>query len=370
MNALRNSDEPHSEQLTAALDEAINRLGTTDRSAILLRFFEGQSLRTVGHVLGTTEDAAQKRIARALEKLRAQLVRRGLAVSGGMLATTLSAHAAILVPAGLATSVAGAALAGATAGSGWTITLLKFATMNKLKAAAGTVAFAGLGTFVAVESTSWNTLRAENQALRDRMVVSAPAVTPSGGQRDGHPSSPGPPAPLTGEQLQELARLRGEIAAKPDLAAQLAELRAENARLRAATMRRQQGSPEENEFKKETWRRVHSLKQWALLFRMYQNEHRERMPNSWEQVAAMIPRTERESFLQFARDHFEIVYHGDGKNLDDRSQWILFREKQPRRGPDGKLVKAYGHFDGSASSRTEPPEGFEAWEKQFIISSP
>ena len=51
------------------MDEALARLGETDRNAILLRYFEQQSLRDVGLSLGLSEEAAKKRVARALEKL-------------------------------------------------------------------------------------------------------------------------------------------------------------------------------------------------------------------------------------------------------------------------------------------------------------
>src|SRR5215831_9110593 len=59
------------------LDEALDQLGQTDRDALLLRFFEQRSLAEVGRALGSNEDAARKRISRALDKLRAGLVRRG-----------------------------------------------------------------------------------------------------------------------------------------------------------------------------------------------------------------------------------------------------------------------------------------------------
>ena len=41
-----------------------------DRRAIVLRFYEGRNLREVGLALGASEDAAKKRVNRALEKLR------------------------------------------------------------------------------------------------------------------------------------------------------------------------------------------------------------------------------------------------------------------------------------------------------------
>ncbi|HTA29579.1 MAG TPA: sigma-70 family RNA polymerase sigma factor, partial [Candidatus Cybelea sp.] len=62
------------------LDEALEALEETDRNAILLRYFENKSLREVGETLGTSEDAARKRVSRAVEQLRSVFSRRGVAV--------------------------------------------------------------------------------------------------------------------------------------------------------------------------------------------------------------------------------------------------------------------------------------------------
>src|SRR6266542_6038871 len=87
-------------QLAPVLDEAINELNASDRAAILLRFFEQHDLRAVGKALGSSDDAAQKRVGRALEKLRVILVRRGVALPCATLATTLAAQAVTAAPAG------------------------------------------------------------------------------------------------------------------------------------------------------------------------------------------------------------------------------------------------------------------------------
>jgi RNA polymerase sigma factor (sigma-70 family) len=57
-------------QIEPLLDDAMAALEETDRSAILLRYFENKSLREVGEALGTSDDAAQKRVSRAVEQLR------------------------------------------------------------------------------------------------------------------------------------------------------------------------------------------------------------------------------------------------------------------------------------------------------------
>lgn len=94
------------------LDEAVASLPPADRTAILLRFFENKSLREVGTALGASEDAAQKRVARALDQLRDFFARRGVAVSAATLGTDLSANAILIAPAGLGSAVTASVLAG------------------------------------------------------------------------------------------------------------------------------------------------------------------------------------------------------------------------------------------------------------------
>src|SRR5262245_62151621 len=61
------------EQLRPVLDEAMGRLSSKDRDAVLLRYFERKELSAVGDALGTSEEAARKRVGRALERLRRYL---------------------------------------------------------------------------------------------------------------------------------------------------------------------------------------------------------------------------------------------------------------------------------------------------------
>ncbi len=76
MNTTANAaDWTHIEPL---LDEAMDALDETDRAAILLRFFENKSLREVGTALGASDDAAQKRVSRAIERLREFFAKRGV----------------------------------------------------------------------------------------------------------------------------------------------------------------------------------------------------------------------------------------------------------------------------------------------------
>ena len=56
--------------LSAALDDALGRLATSDRAAVVLRYLLGKSVRDVAAAMRITPEAAQKRVSRAVDRLR------------------------------------------------------------------------------------------------------------------------------------------------------------------------------------------------------------------------------------------------------------------------------------------------------------
>jgi RNA polymerase sigma factor (sigma-70 family) len=108
---------------TCILDEAMERLGGTDRDALVLRYFQKKSLLEVGVTLGLTEEAARKRVARGLEKLRRFFAKRGIAISASALAGAMTASSVQAAPFGLIMSVTAAATEG-FAVSGSTLTFI------------------------------------------------------------------------------------------------------------------------------------------------------------------------------------------------------------------------------------------------------
>jgi RNA polymerase sigma factor (sigma-70 family) len=119
MNSLHDEPDTNLTSVLPILDDAINELGDEDREAITLRFFEQQSFRAVGEIVGSSEDAARMRVNRALEKLHGLLRARGVAaVSVGALATILGTKAVSAAPIGLSASVVKGVGASATAGGG------------------------------------------------------------------------------------------------------------------------------------------------------------------------------------------------------------------------------------------------------------
>jgi RNA polymerase sigma factor (sigma-70 family) len=158
--------------LNAQLDEALMTLREQDREAVVLRFFSGQSLRDVGDAQGTTEEAARKRISRALERMADFLRGRGIA-SGSVAAIT----AALSLP----TQAAPAGFVGTVTASAHSSQLASAATASaawwaKLKIAALIAAAVSVPVV-----WQWNTNRAlqrENERLRARQEVIAESITP------------------------------------------------------------------------------------------------------------------------------------------------------------------------------------------------
>ena len=132
------------EQIAPLLDEAMGRLGETDRNAVVLRYFENKTAAEIGARLKLNEEAAHKRVQRALEKLRKFFTQRGIALSAMAIAGAVSANSVQAAPAGLAHTISTATLAQGTAAGGSTLALakgaLKVMAWTKAKAALITAA--------------------------------------------------------------------------------------------------------------------------------------------------------------------------------------------------------------------------------------
>jgi RNA polymerase sigma factor (sigma-70 family) len=135
-------------ELSPLLDDAVASLGTSDRDAIVLRFFQNRSLAEVGATLGASEEAARMRVNRALEKLRNFFAKRGVTSTTAILAGAISANSVPAVPAGLAKTISAVALAkGAVAGV-TTLALVKTTLLTMTMKTKTVVTTAILGTFI------------------------------------------------------------------------------------------------------------------------------------------------------------------------------------------------------------------------------
>ncbi len=198
------------ERVGPVLDEAMADLADDDRDALLLRFFKNHDFRTIGAALGVSDDAAQKRVSRALDRLRAEFNRRGVTTSAVALTAALSANAVAVGPAGLAATLSTAALTSSTLAATATATATQ-ATMNwfNLKSISAIIAAAiaaGTGTHL-VQRHEANLLRNENQNLAAASLVLSQ-------ERDAALSAASQKNDKTEQskkERSELLRLRGEV---------------------------------------------------------------------------------------------------------------------------------------------------------------
>lgn len=135
------------EGLVPFVNESIGCLKPVERDAVLLRFFEKKTFLDIGLALGVTEEAARKRVDRALEKMRLFFGRKGITISavalGGAIETLFSTSA----PPALAGILTKAALSVPV--FGFSQALWHAATASPLK-----TALAG-GAFLAVTAAAW-----------------------------------------------------------------------------------------------------------------------------------------------------------------------------------------------------------------------
>ena len=191
-NSSAAAQSPDWEQLRPVLDEVMDQLGNRDRQAVLLRFFDGRAYAEIGQILRLNEDAARKRVERALDSLRAVFARRGIISTSAALAELLSSQAAMAAPAELMTTVVNATVAAAgTIGTGGAATAGIFAFMSATKSMVGVasvIAILSLGVAVyelravrAEQATAAALSRqqtAETRQLRQLELAGQPAGLP------------------------------------------------------------------------------------------------------------------------------------------------------------------------------------------------
>jgi RNA polymerase sigma factor (sigma-70 family) len=224
MNATNPDPQPGWEEIRPLLDEALTKLAPADRDALLLRYFEQRDFAGVGAALGASAEAARKRVDRALERLREQLVKRGITTTAAALGFALTAHAVETVPAGMVVSLAAGSADAAAPGAGsWLSNLM---LMTKTKIAIGAALLAGiLATPLIIQQQALATARVEQSELLSRLRdLPAQTVQPAR-------QIPGM-IDIAARDRADLERLRLEAAA---LQTEIAEFSAQAQQLAAAS---------------------------------------------------------------------------------------------------------------------------------------
>jgi RNA polymerase sigma factor (sigma-70 family) len=214
---LSTESDTHWEQIAPHLDAALGELSEQERDALLLRYFERKSAREMAETLGVSNEAAQKRVSRAVDRLREVFAKRGVTVGAGGLAAVLTANAVQAAPAGMAVAISTtAALAGTTVAASTITTVTKaiaMTTMQKLLVVTTLTVVAGAGIYQARQASLLNDrvqlLQHEQAPLadqiqqlqreRDDATNRLASLLANGGQLNSNAGS------------AELLKLRGEV---------------------------------------------------------------------------------------------------------------------------------------------------------------
>jgi RNA polymerase sigma factor (sigma-70 family) len=212
------------EDIAPHLDAALGELSEADRDALFLRYFERKSARQMAATLSISDEAAQKRVNRAVERLRELFAKRGITVGAGGLVLLITANAVEAAPVGLAIGISSAALAGAslatTAATTATVTATKAIAMTTLqKTVIGAAFAAAIGTGV-YQGRQASTYRTQVQTLVQQQAPSSEEIRQLQEERDN--------------ATNKLVTLTEEVERLNRNTVELMKLRAENARLRAS----------------------------------------------------------------------------------------------------------------------------------------
>ncbi len=263
MNELLSSETDASwEHIAPHLDAALGELNELDRDALLLRYFERKSAREIAQTLDISDDAAQKRVSRAVERLREFFAKRGLTVGASGLVVVISANAVQAAPAGLAATLAtAAALAGTALATTTTATAAKtivMTTLQKTLITATIAAAVGSGIYEAHQAS---TLRGQVQTLQQQQAPLVEQIRGLQRERD--------------DATNRLAGSQQERAQVEQNTAELLKLRGEMARLRATEQRFAQSKANSSDTSDPFTQSVLALTARAAEL----NQHLEQMPD-------------------------------------------------------------------------------------------
>jgi RNA polymerase sigma factor (sigma-70 family) len=182
-------------RIAPLLDDAVAELNEKDRRAIVLRFYQGKNLREVGAALGSSEDAAEKRVSRAIAKLRTYFAKCGVTVGESGLIGVISANAAPAAPMGLAVTISAAVALGETAivatATATTAKTIAMASLQKTLIATLLATAVGVGIYEARQAA----------ALRTRLRLLGQGQSSSDEIRRGTTAQQ-PPQPSTNSPLK------------------------------------------------------------------------------------------------------------------------------------------------------------------------
>ena len=344
-------------QLAPLLDDAMAELGETDRAALVLRFFENKTVVEIAGALRMEEAAAQKRVGRALEKLRVYFSKRGIALPTAALTAAISANAVQAAPMGLAITIStAAALTGTTLVTATTATAIKtiaMTTLQKTIITATLAIVAGAGIYEARQASQ---LRGQVQTLQQQQTSLSEQIQHLQHERDASTNnlvSAADETPMNGSNKTELLKLRGQVGV---LQRQVNEA---NQKTRIAESKLAAELSSKAQFEKIESATAHATKELSMALLLYLDAHDHQFPTNIAQLA-------NELGGKFTIGGIDVRSFDFISNTSERlnhPNMVGFRERLARQAPDGTWRRIYGFSDGSVHTATSNDGNFDAWEK-------
>ena len=332
------------EHIAPHLDAALGELSEADRDALMLRYFERKSAQEMAQVLGVSDEAAQKRVSRAVERLREFFAQRGVTVGASGLVVVISANAVQAAPIGLAVTIStAAAVAGTTiVTSTATITTLKLMSTAALKPIIVASAAIAASIVIVAQHNRADQLRELNQSLQAQVQTTETASAELSARlqtlfrvQENDP------------RQAELLRLRGEVTRLRGLEAGFAKLREESLRQQEQS-RAARAATEEALQKFDAQRAVtiNAMKRVGLQLRVLANENN--LNSAFTADGNLNPDLLAGS--RFDLSKVEVLVNDAaqlGKLLGESAQTIVARTAEPIPTPDGRWLRFYTLADAS-----------------------
>jgi RNA polymerase sigma factor (sigma-70 family) len=324
-------------EIAEHLDAALGDLSESDRDAVLLRYFEKKSAREMAERLGVSDDAAQKRVGRAVERLRESFSKRGVTVGASGLVVLVSANAVQAAPTALVAGITTTICAGTVTGAAITTHVVTKWIAMKLTTGIviGTIAAATL-TYTVLH-TKANRQQTGNKTLN---VPQQQNTTPTAAPNNGNNASQ--------VDRNELLRLRGEVGVLRQQTNELAQTQSR----RSASQMAQDSQEATSDM----------MKMMLTVQVFFLNGNIVTLTNL-NQFRGLPPGTLP---ANVELDKFEVVPQASPPQHD----WpdvIVLRERNPRQTSDGKWARVYGMVDGQTIEQISADGNFESWEKQHLM---
>lgn len=357
-----NENEALWEDVAPHLDAALGELNDAERDALLLRYFEKKSAPEIAARIGISAAAAQKRVTRAVERLRESFSRRGIAVGTGGLIVALGGHAVQATPIGFAATISTAALAGKAVSASTVITTTKaiaMTTLQKTMITATLAVFAGAGIYEARQATQ---LREQNQKLEQQQAPMA--------EQNQHLQNADDPANGLASLREENAQLKSNQTELLKLRGEVDTLRSQaidaDKRAKIAEQKLAAGMSSGSLFRAHEAGTINAAKQLGLALHVFSENHANQFPTNLAQLSEQLGGSFSINGIEIFA--FELINPGTEGLVHPNA--VVLRERLSRQVLDGSWQRIYTFADGSVQTALSYDGNFDAWEKQNTYQPP